>query len=315
MRIFVAGATGVIGRALLPRLLEAGHKVTGMTRDPERARRLADGGIEPATCDVYDADGLRKALRAASPEVVIHQLTALPDAIDPRRIKQQLAENDRIRVEGTRNLIHAAQQAGARRIVAQSIAFAYAPTGGPVKSEDDPLWLDPPAEWRRTAEAVASLEQQVASAAGMEGIVLRYGYFYGPGSAYDVDGSMADVVRARGLPVAGGGRGVFSFIHVDDAAAATVAAVEKGRPGVYNVVDDEPQRLCDWLPAYAAAIGAPKPRRIPGFLARLLAGRYGHYLMTRQRGASNARARRELGWSPRFPSLQAGLAARRVNGA
>jgi nucleoside-diphosphate-sugar epimerase len=238
---------------------------------------------------------------------VIHQLTALPEAIDPRRFAEQLAATNRIRVEGTSNLVHAARQAGATRVVAQSVAFAYEPDGGPVKGEDDPLWLDPPSEARRTVEAIASLEQQVTSAEGIEGVVLRYGYFYGPGSAYARDGSVADMVRARQFPIAGGGTGVFSFIHVDDAAAATVAALERGRPGIYNIVDDQPQRLCDWLPDYATALGAPPPRRVPGFLARVVAGRYGHYMMTRMRGASNERARAELGWSPRFASLQDGL--------
>lgn len=307
MKVFVAGATGVIGRALLPRLIDAGHEVAGMTRDPSKAQGLVEIGAEPVVCDVYDADGLHAAVREASPEAVVHQLTALPDAIDPRRFAEQLAATDQIRVEGTRNLVLAAQQAGARRMVAQSVAFMYEPEGGPVKSEDDPLWLDAPREARRTIEAIASLEQQVSSADGIEGVVLRYGYFYGPGSAYAPDGSVAEMVRARQFPIAGGGTGVFSFIHVDDAAAATVAALERGRPGIYNIVDDDPQRLCDWLPEYAAALGAPPPRRVPGFLARLLAGRYGHYMMTRLRGASNERAKAELGWSPRFARLQDGL--------
>jgi nucleoside-diphosphate-sugar epimerase len=309
MRVFVAGATGVIGRSLLPQLLAQGHEVTGMTRDAGKARRLRDLGVEPVVCDVYDERGLQRALRGAAPEVVVHQLTALPQAIDPRRVEQLLAENDRIRVEGTRNLVAAARHAGARRMVAQSIAFAYAPDGHDVKREDDPLWLDAPREMQRTVAAVAALERQVTNAGGIEGVVLRYGYFYGPGSVYAPDGSAAATVRARQFPVAGKGEGVFSFIHVDDAAAATVIAVERGRPGIYNIVDDAPQALRHWLPHYAAAIGAPPPRRIPAFLARLAAGRYGHYLMTRQRGAGNERARRELGWSPRYPTMQDGLAA------
>jgi nucleoside-diphosphate-sugar epimerase len=309
MRVFVAGATGVIGRALLPQLLERGHAVVGMTRHPERAARLREMGVEPAVCDVYDIDGLQGALRTAAPDVVVHELTALPAEIDPRKVSVQLAENDRIRVEGTRNLLQAARQAGVERMVAQSIAFAYAPIGGPVKSEDDPLWLDTPADLRRTPAAVASLEEQVTGTDGIDGIVLRYGYFYGPGSAYAPDGSVAAAVRARRFPVGGGGDGVFSFVHVDDAAAATVAAVEHGTPGIYNIVDDRPLPLCEWLPIYAAAIGAPPPRHVPGWLVRMLAGRYGHYMMTRQRGASNERARRELGFVPRYPSLEAGLAS------
>ncbi|MGD8331313.1 MAG: NAD(P)-dependent oxidoreductase [Acidobacteriota bacterium] len=309
MRVFVAGATGVIGRALLPRLLQRDHVVIGMTRHAERARRLRDMGVEPAVCDVYDIDGLQQALRTAKPDVVVHELTALPEAIDPRKIGEQLAENDRIRTEGTRNLVQATLRAGVARMVAQSIAFAYAPAGGPVKREDDPLWIDAPPGLRRTPRAVASLEDQVTSTEGINGTVLRYGYFYGPGSAYAPDGSVADAVRARRFPVGGDGSGMFSFIHVDDAAVATVAAVEQDKPGIYNIVDDCPLPLRDWLPAYAAAIGAPPPRHLPGWLVRVLAGRYGHYMMTRQRGASNERAKRELGFAPQYPSLDAGLAS------
>lgn len=309
MRVFVAGATGVIGRALLPRLLERGHTVVGMTRHTERAARLRDMGVEPAVCDVYDIDGLERALRAAAPEVVVHQLTALPAEIDPRKVSTQLAENDRIRVEGTRNLVRATRQAGVERMVAQSIAFAYAPVGGPIKNESDPLWMDAPPAFRRTPRAVASLEEQVTGTDGIRGTVLRYGYFYGPGSAYAPDGPVVEAVRARRFPVGGDGSGMFSFIHVDDAAVATVAAVEQDKPGIYNIVDDCPLPLRDWLPAYAAAIGAPPPRHLPGWLVRVLAGRYGHYMMTRQRGASNALARRELGFVPQYPSLEAGLAS------
>lgn len=306
MRVFVAGASGVLGRVLVPRLTGRGHTVYGMTRSRERAGEIAAGGAEPVVCDVYDRDGLDRALWDASPDVVVHQLTALPHAIDPRRIEQQLADNDRVRVEGTRNLVQGAVNAGAGKIVAQSIAFAYEPTDGPVKDEDDALWLDAPSAYRRSVEAIASLERQVMEAA-LDGIVLRYGYFYGPGTAYAPEGSIAAQVQARRFPVGGGGTGVFSFIHVDDAATATVAAIEDGHSGIYNIVDDTPLAVREWLPLYAQAIGAPAPRRVPGFLARAMVGRYGHDLMTRQRGASNRRARRELGWSPRYPSLQAGL--------
>ncbi len=307
MNIFVAGATGVMGRALVPQLIAKGHTVFAMTRNPARTQRLADIGARPVVCDVYDLDGLKQAMWAASPDVVVHQLTSLPDAIDPRRIGEQLAENDRIRVEGTRNLVRTAASSGVNRVVAQSIAFAYAPVGSEIKSEDDPLWTQAPPPFRRSVEAVSALEAQVTSTAEIEGIALRYGYFYGPGTAYADDGSIAELVRARRFPIAGGGTGVFSFIHIEDAAAATVAAIQQGGTGTYNVVDDRPLRARDWLPAYARAVGAPAPRRVPGFLAKLVAGTYGHYMMTRQRGASNVRAKRALGWSPAFATLQAGL--------
>jgi len=310
MRVFVAGATGAIGRALLPQLLEAGHEVIAMTRSRERAERLAAAGVEVAVCDAYDPAGVERAVGQAGPEALIHQLTSLPPAITPRRMERQLADNDRIRVEGTRNLVRAAERANVRRIVAQSVAFAYRPEGDLILAETAPLWLDAPPPFRRSVEAVAELELQVARAEGPDGVVLRYGYFYGSGTAYARDGSNARLVRKRQFPIAGGGGGVFSFIHVDDAARATVLALEgKRQPGVYNVTDDEPAPAREWLPVYAQAIGAPKPWRVPAFLARVAAGRYGVELMTRQRGASNAKAKAEFDWQPRFPTWRTGFAA------
>ena len=308
MNVFVAGASGVIGRPVVRQLVERGHRVVGMTRDARRADALERLGATPVVCDVYDEEGLRAAVRGAEPEVVVHQLTALPAAIDPRRIESQLADNDRIRVVGTRNLVRAAEQAGAGRVVAQSVAFAYEPAGDAIKTERDPLWTDAPPAFQRTVSAILDLERQVGSMDGVDGVVLRYGYFYGPGTAYAPDGSIAEMVRKRQFPIAGGGSGIFSFIHVEDAAAATVAAVEGDAVGIYNIVDDAPVALRDWLPAYAEAIGAPPPRRVPGFLARLLAGTYGHTMMIRQRGASNASAKQALGWSPSLPTFQEGLA-------
>ena len=310
MRVFVAGATGVIGRRLVPRLVEAGHTVTAMTRSPDRAKAIVALGADPVECDVYDTTGLEEAVRKAEPDVVIHQLTALPPAIDPRKMEEQLAANDRIRTEGTRNLVKAAAAAGARRIVAQSVSFAYTPEGGPVEEEDAPLWLEAPRPWRRSVEAIADLERQVLSVEGVEGVVLRYGYFYGPGTAYAEDGSVADLVRARQLPIAGRGSGVFSFVHADDAASATVLALDHGEPGIYNVVDDEPAPLREWLPVYVKALDAPAPRKVPVFLARLAVGSYGVYDMTQQRGASSAKAKKELGWTPASPTWRTGFTAR-----
>jgi nucleoside-diphosphate-sugar epimerase len=308
MKVFVAGATGVVGRRLVPMLVEAGHGVVGMTRSQEKAGELREAGADSVVCDVFDPDGLREAIRAAAPEVVVHELTDLPAAIDPRRVSEQMAGNDRVRTEGTANLVSAALAAGARRIVAQSIAFAYAPVGGPIKNEDDPLFTDAPEPWSRSVRAVSELERMVTATEGIEGVALRYGFFYGPGSSYASDGSLAGEVRRRRLPIVGAGRGIFSFIHVDDAAAATVAAVERGSPTVYNIVDDDPAPQREWVPRYAEVLGAKKPFRVPRLLARLLAGQYAVMLATELRGASNERAKRELDWSPRHPSWRQGFA-------
>jgi nucleoside-diphosphate-sugar epimerase len=306
MRVFVAGATGVIGRRLVPQLTQAGHEVVGMTRSEERAQALREQGAEAVVCDAFDADGLENAVRDARPEVVIHQLTDIPKAINPKKMEEQFATNDRLRTEGTRNLARAARAAGARRLIAQSIAFAYAP-GPTLRGETDPLFLDAPQPWKRSVEAVHALERETLETEGVEGIVLRYGYFYGPGSAYAPGGSAAEMVGKRGFPVVGGGSAVYSFIHVDDAAAATVAALSGGSAGIYNVVDDEPAPVHDWLPAYAEAIDAAPPRRVPKFIARLVAGRLAVYMMTEMQGATNEKAKRELGWSPRWSSWRQGF--------
>jgi len=307
MRVVLAGATGVIGRRLLPRLLEAGHDVTATTRHRDRATGLREAGATPVICDVFDAEGLRAAVERAQPEVVVHELTDLPPALDPRKMEAQLAGNDRIRTEGTRNLVAAAVAAGARRIVAQSIAFAYAPTGAGLKREEDPLWDDAPWPWSRSVAALRELEGDVTETEGIEGVVLRYGFFYGPGTAYGPGGYFEREVRRRRFPVAGKGTGTFPFIHIDDAAEATVAAVTRGAPGIYNVVDDEPAPLREWLPVYAEAIGAKRPWRVPRFLARLLAGEYAVMLATELRGASNERAKAELDWEPRHASWRQGF--------
>ncbi len=307
MKVFLAGASGVIGRRLLPLLVSAGHEVTAITRSEERTAGLRAAGATPLVCDVFDAEGLAAALQAAAPEVVLHELTDLPPKLDPRKAEQQTAGNDRIRTEGTRNLVAAALGAGARRMVAQSIAFAYPPSGAGLKVEDDELWDDAPWPWSRGVAALRELEHTVTRTDGIEGLVLRYGFFYGPGSAYADDGHFAGEVRRRRLPVVGGGSGVFSFIHVDDAAAATVAAMEHGSPGIYNVVDDDPAPLRDWVPVYAEAVGAKPPRRVPAWLARLLAGRQVAGMATALRGSSNAKAKAELGWQPRYASWRQGF--------
>ena len=307
MRIFLAGATGVIGRRLVPLLVAEGHQVTGMTRARERGAALEAMGAEVAVADALDAGAVRAAVVSARPQAVIHQLTSLPRRIDPRKIERDFALNDRLRSEGTRHLVAAAQAAGAERIVAQSIAFAYAPgPPGTIHDEQDPLFVDAPEPFRRSARAVAELEETVLDAGGH---VLRYGYFYGPGSSIARDGSLGEDLARRRLPIVGRGSGVWSFIHVDDAAGATGAALTRGPPGAYNVVDDDPAPVSAWLPALAQALAAPRPMRVPALLARLAAGSYGVATMTRAQGASNARARRELAWQPRYPSWREGFRA------
>ena len=305
MRIFLAGATGVIGRRLLPLLIAEGHQVTGMTRSPQKVEELRARGAQPVVADALDGTAMRAAVRDAHPDAVIHELTALPQRIDPRKIKRDFAMNDRLRIEGTRHLVGAAQAAGVGRIIAQSIAFAYAPgPSGTSHREGDRLNLDVSGPIRRSMLAIADLERTVGDA---HGLVLRYGYFYGPGSAISPTGSVAQDVARRRLPIIGRGEGVWSFVHVDDAARATVLALTVGKPGAYNIVDDDPAPVSEWLPALAAALGAPGPRRVPAFIARLAAGSYGVTAMTRAQGASNQLAKSELDWTLRLPSWREGF--------
>jgi len=308
MRIFVAGATGALGHRLVPLLVERGHQVTAMTRTPAKAAGLRAAGAEPVVADALDREAVLGAVTAARPEVLVHELTALAAVTSFRRFDREFAVTNRLRTEGTDHLLEAARAAGARRLVAQSFTgWPFARVGGPVKTEDDPLDPDPPAQLRRTLDAIRHLEAAVLGAEGIEGVVLRYGGFYGPGTSAGEGGYMLEELRRRRFPIVGAGTGVWSFIHIDDAAAATAAAVERGAPGVYQVVDDDPAPVAEWLPALAAAIGAPPPRRVPAWLARLLAGEHVVVLMTEIRGAANAKARRELGWTPVHRSWRQGF--------
>lgn len=306
MRVFVAGASGAVGRPLVRQLVAAGHEVTGMTRREERAAEVRATGADCVVCDVFEPKALAQAVAAAAPEVVVHELTSLPPDLDPRK-KGVYEANNRIRTEGTRNLIAAAGAAGARRVVAQSIAFVYAPTGGWVKSEEDPVMTGVAGEFGSAMDATMDLERQVVGAEGMDGLVLRYGFFYGPGTSYASEGHQAQEVRRRRFPIVGGGYGVFSFIHVEDAAAATIAACERGETGIYNVTDDDPAPVRDWLPVYAGAVGAKRPRRVPKLIARIVAGAPVVAFATTLRGASNEKAKRELGWRPRYASWRQGF--------
>ena len=305
LRIFIAGATGALGSRLVPQLVERGHHVTGTTRS--NAGRLHTLGAEPVLVDPLDAAALREAVVAARPDVVVHQLTALTGLGMTRNFDKAFAQTNRLRTEGTDNLLAAARAAGAERLVWQSYAgWPYAREGGPVKTEDDRLDPTPPADVRETLEAIRHLEALVTEAGG---IVLRYGGFYGPGTSLDGDGEHAELLRKRRFPVGGSGAGVWSLVHIDDAAAATVAAIEGGAPGIYNVVDDDPAPIREIVPALAAALGAPPPRHLPGWLVRLAAGPQAYSMMTSIRGASNAKAKREFGWEPRhsWRNLEGGL--------
>jgi nucleoside-diphosphate-sugar epimerase len=308
MRIFLAGATGAVGQPLIPLLVAAGHSVVGMTRSADKADAVRSAGAEPAVADALDPEAVMAAVRAAEPEVVVHELTAIPPRLNIRKIGEQFALTNRLRREGTDNLLAAARATGAKRFVAQSFCgWPYAREGGPVKTEEDPLDPDPPQAMRDILDAIRHLETTVPGAEGIEGVVLRYGPFYGPGTSLGEGGSMLKDVRRRRMPVVGNGKGVWSFCHIDDAARATVAAIDKGAPGIYNIVDDDPAQVSEWLPVLAQAAGGKPPRRVPAWLARLMVGPAAVAMMTEARGASNAKAKRELGFEPRWKSWRQGF--------
>ena len=308
MRVLLAGATGVVGQRLVPRLVEAGHEVTGLTRKPERAEAIRAAGAAAAVADVLDADATRRAVVDAAPEVVVQHLTDLPKELPPRKLAKAYEGNDRLRGEGTANLVAAARAAGARRYLAQNVCFFYAAQGGPVADEDAPLLDDAPPPFDRSGRVYREMEAMVLGTSGIEGLVLRCGWWYGAGTTWAQDGFYAREVRRRRLPVVGDGGGVFSFVHLDDVVAATLAAIERGAPGAYNVCDDDPAPVRDWLPAYAAELGATPPRRVPRWIAALAVGRFQARMFTEMRGASNAKARRELGWHPAHPTWRGRLA-------
>src|SRR5918996_118432 len=304
MKVFVAGATGALGTQLVPQLAAAGHDVIGMTRSSAKADMLRALGALPVVADALDPDAVARAVAETEPEVIVHQLTALkgePGLREMRHPDRFAAATIRLRTEGTDHLLAAGGAVGIRRFIAQSIAI-YARTGGPVKTEDDPLDLDLPAKWRSGADAVRYLEDAVTGIDWAEGIVLRYGAFYGPGTGLSADPEalLTKAIRKRRFPIIGDGGGIWSHVHIEDAASATVAAVDNGGPGIYNVVDDEPAPVREWLPFLAEQLGAKKPMRVPRFVVRLLAGEAPVLMMTEMRGGSNAKAKSELGWQPRW---------------
>ena len=310
MKVFVAGATGALGRPLVAQLVAHGHDVVGMTRTEAKRVLLRRLGAEPVVADALDADAVGRAVGEAEPDVIVHQLTAIPPSINMRRFDREVALTNRLRTEGTDHLLSAGRAAGVKRLVVQSNAgAAYARTGDLIKQEDAPLDDHPVPVMREGVAAIRHLEEAVADVHWADGLVLRYGWFYGPGTSLAVDpvGSLIELIRKRQLPIVGGGTGIWSFIHIEDAASATVAAIEGGPAGVYNVVDDEPAAVSDFLPVLAAAVGAKPPRRVPRWVGRLAAGEMAVMTMTESRGASNDKAKRELGWQLRHPSWRQGF--------
>ena len=309
MKVFVAGATGALGKQLVPQLVARGHEVVGTTRSADKQDLIRSLGARPVVVDALDPDQVAQAVAHAEPDVIVHQLTALSGDFDMKHLARFFEATNRLRTEGTDHLLAAGRAVGVKRFVAQSYAgWPGARTGGPVKSEDDPLDPNPPEAMRGTLEAINYLEDAVTGATWTEGIALRYGGFYGPGTGMSRGGDQAELIEKRKWPLVGNGGGVWSFIQIEDAAAATVEAIEHGTRGVYNVVDDDPAPAREWLPALAAALGARKPMRVPRWLGRIAAGEAAVVMMTEVRGASNAKAKRELGWQPRYPSWRQGFA-------
>lgn len=307
MRIFLAGATGVVGRHLVPALRQAGHEVVGTTRSTAKAAELAAAGAEPVVLDALDRDAVRDAVGAARPDVVIHQLTAIT-ATNFKDLDGSFALTNRLRTEALDHLLDAARAAGANRFVAQSFTgWPNARTGGPVKTEDDPLDTRPARNSERTLAAIRHLEEATTRANAIDGIVVRFGLLYGPGTALGPNGEMLEMIKARKMPVVGGGAGVFSFTHVLDAAGGTVAAMERGRTGIYNIVDDEPAPVATWLPYLADLLGTRPPQKLPAWMAKPMLGELGVNIMTAGRGSSNAMAKRELGWTLTYPTWRDGF--------
>lgn len=308
MKVFVAGATGAIGKRLVPQLVASGYEVVAMTRSPRHADPLRAAGAQPVVVDVFDRSAVMQAVKRAEPEVVIHELTDLKGLKNFKQFDDEFALTNRLRIEGTDHLLEAARAAGARQFIAQSFGnWNYERTGTGLKTEEDPLDPNPPRNQTKSLGAIRYVENAVVGAHGIEGIALRYGNLYGPGTGFAADGEIVAMVRKRGFPIVGDGAGVWSFIHVDDAATATIAAMRRGAPGVYNVVDDEPAPVATWLPELARALGAKPPRHIPVWLGRLVIGDVGVSMMTQVRGATNAKARRELGWKPSYSTWRQGF--------
>jgi nucleoside-diphosphate-sugar epimerase len=310
MKVLVAGATGALGKQLVPRLIAEGHDVAGMARNESRVEAVRRLGATAVVADALDPEQVARAVAEVEPEVIVHQLTALADSMkEVRHPDRASAPTDRLRTQGTDHLLAAGRAIGARRFVAQSFAGVRFDRRGGVKTEEDPFDLSvAPAKMRGGIEAIRHLEDAVMGAHWTEGVVLRYGGFYGPGTSMAPGAQHFEAIRKRRFPLVGTGAGVWSFIHIEDAAEATVIAVERAKRGIYNIVDDEPAAVAEWLPVAARTLGAKPPWRLPLWLARLLAGETAAVMMTEVHGASNAKAKRELGWAPRYASWREGFA-------
>lgn len=308
MKVFVAGGTGVVGKRFVPLLVKSGYEVVATTRSADRVGWLRGVGAEPVVIDGLRDDAVKEAVLRSEPEVVIHQMSGLSGARGLKRFDAEFAATNRLRTQGTDHLLAGAKAAGVTRFIAQSFGnWNYERTGSGPKTEQDPLDPDPPANQRRSLEAIRYLEAAVMGVEGLEGIALRYGNFYGPGTGFALDGDLVALVRKRRLPIVGNGAGVWSFTHMDDVATATIAAIERGGPGIYNIADDEPAPVAVWLPELARAVGAKPPRHVPVWVGRLVVGEVGVSMMTQIRGASNVKAKRELGWAPRYASWREGF--------
>jgi nucleoside-diphosphate-sugar epimerase len=308
MKVFVAGSTGAVGKSLIPLLLKSGHQVVALSRTAQKAQELEAIGVKVAIADAFDKEGLTVAIQKIEPEVIIHQLTAIPSNTNFKKLDEQFALTNRLRTEVTDTLLAAARLVGARRFIAQSFCgWPFAREGGPIKTEQDPLDPNPPGSFRKTLAAIRYLEEAVSKATDLEALALRYGFFYGPGTSIATNGAVVELIRKRQIPIVGDGAGIWSFIHIHDVARATVAAVSRGASGIYNIVDDEPAAVSTWLPFLADAVGAKPPWRLPVWLAKLAIGEGGVSMMTKIRGGSNAKAKPELGWQPIYPSWRRGF--------
>jgi nucleoside-diphosphate-sugar epimerase len=308
MKILVAGATGAVGKRLVPLLVAAGHHVVATTRTPDKLNGLRAKGAEAVVMDGLDRDGVMKTIVSSRPDVIVHQMTALASMRSLKRFDDEFALTNRLRTEGTSHLVAAATVSGARKIVAQSYTgWSNQRHGGRIKTEADPLDSDPPVRMSRTLDAIQTLEHIVLNAAGLNGIALRYGSLYGPGTSISCKGEIVEMMRQRKFPLIGSGGGVWSFIHVDDAARATQLAIERGAPGLYNIVDDDPAEVSEWLSELARAVGAKPPLRLPAWIGRFALGESGVSMMTNVRGSSNAKAKRAFGWQPEYASWRDGF--------
>jgi nucleoside-diphosphate-sugar epimerase len=306
--VFVAGGSGAIGRALVPRLVAAGHEVAATTRSADKAAMVESLGATAVVVDALDKPAVTAAVKAFKPDAVMNQLTSLPQRYNPRRIGPWFALTNRLRVDGTKILLAAAAEVGARRFIQQSIAFAYKNIGPLALDESAPLWVDAPEPFGGAVRATAEGERLATSADGVTGVALRYGQLYGPGTYFAAGGDFERQAKSRMLPIVGSGAGIFSFLHIADAATSAIAALERGT-GVYNVADDEPAACRDWIPAFCQEVGAPAPMHVPALVARIAAGSVAAGLLIEGRGASNAKAKRELGWTPSHPTWRAGFLA------